>query len=125
MHHIINYLENQGFIRTQNIESLKITLKEEGDLRYFWDENSLGLHIKKDFWDGDPLFYQKMGLTLLKEVAPKLKILYLARNGFMDLEINNYPNLEYLNVSENKRITSLSLQNMPKQIGRASCRERV
>ena len=60
-----------GFSKVDNIELLKITLNEQEDLRYFFENNKLGLHITKQG------FYAEEFEEILSMIDTKqLEVLY-------------------------------------------------
>jgi len=115
------YLVAQGFIKVNSIELLKITLNEEKDLRYFFDEKSLGLHISgtassKNFWyklirhSSD-----KIWDNLIRQgFAPYLKVLYLSSNSITNLNLNgkDFTALSFINLSLSESLEQFTFTNL-------------
>lgn len=82
----------------------------EKRLRYFYDEKIVGLQIE------DATFNQEDWLQLMQTLQPeleKLKILYLNETLIESIELQNIPALEELSILNNKKLTHISLNNLP------------
>ncbi len=103
------YLIAQGFSKVDTIELLKITLNEQNDLRYFFDEKSLGLHIS-----GTAISKIEWDRLIRQGIAPYLKVLYLSSNSITNLNLNGseFSQLSFINLSLSKNLEQLIFINL-------------
>ncbi|MDI9870725.1 TIR domain-containing protein [Flectobacillus roseus] len=109
MHTVEKYLISQQFNKVENIELLKISFSSENtDLRYFWEDDTLGLHINKiDFTHEDWRNLCEQGISRC------LKVLYLSSNSIEVLTFRAYEflNLTFINLSLSEKLSGLTLVN--------------
>lgn len=110
MEKTIAYLQNKGFKITEKIESLKTKQSNREDLRYFWDGNNFGLHISNTDFNNDEWFLLK---NKLKEAKAIVRVLYLGSNKLQSFELSkeDFPMLEFLNLSENQELNIVKINN--------------
>jgi internalin A len=119
----IGFLKELGFKEEKDINKLKISLgfvefDEMGrtskiitpDLRYYWEEGHLGLHIS-DSPDFDQNQWENL-LNGIEVLSPFFKILYIGRTKIEKFKSNEYlVKLEFLNLSENKMLIEVLLED--------------
>lgn len=122
MDDLIHFLKSQNFKTEDNIERLKVTVsgvKHEDfdtdipspDLRYFWDgKATFGLHISIREFSQQEWFELE---SLLRSNDEFVKVLYISGTNLMAFDFGILPNLTFLNLSENKQLISLVLENAP------------
>ncbi len=102
------FLLKQGFKKAEGLDELKMVFVIEGiDLRYYIDEESIGLHIYNanyfvESWD---IIKRQLGNNITK-----LKVLYLGKNSLVGLNLKEAVNLQYLNISENNDLPGLAIE---------------
>jgi GTPase SAR1 family protein len=114
---IVQFLDILGFKQTEDLASLRISVgsvienTEEilnSDSRYFFDEQSLGIHISnEDFAEGD---WQVIEKIIQDE---RLSVLYISNAPFKVLKLGqNSGKLEFLNLSRNELLHKVELNNI-------------
>lgn len=98
-----------GFSKVDTIELLKIMLNGERNLRYFFENNKLGLQItKQGFYDEEFEEIMNMVDTQL------LEVLYISRSHLQEITIDNkkFPKIKFINLSQNEALDALYLNNL-------------
>ncbi len=105
------YLLAQGFSKVDTIELLKITLNEQEDLRYFFENNKLGLHITKQGFYAEE-FWGIMDMIDTKQ----LEVLYISRSYLKELTVDDkrFPNIKFINFNQNNALNKLYFKNLTK-----------
>lgn len=101
------FLIGQGFKQAENLDDIKRVFVSEGkDLRYYLDDESIGLHIyNADYSVGNwGILERQLGSSI-----PKLKVLYLGKNSLIGFNLKFAINLQYLNISENTDLPGLAI----------------
>lgn len=99
-----------GFNKVNDIELLKITYNLNGDdLRYFFDNNVLGLHITKKGFD-DNEFEAIMNLIY----TDQLEVLYISKSSLINLafEGKRFPNIKFINFNQNNALKTLYFESL-------------
>ncbi|MEA5140667.1 hypothetical protein [Arcicella rigui] len=110
MQSLEEYLKRTGFIRiTDNIDPIKITLSEKYDLRYYFDNNRLGLHVSGavERIDAQEVFDYK-------SISNCLEVLYISNTLLKEVIIDGrkFPKLKYVNLSQNVALNRIILKNL-------------
>ena len=103
------YLQVQGFTKVDNIEFLKISADDKYDLRYFFDNNRLGLHI-----NGATQFIDTQEVFEDKNIGEYLEVLYISNTLLKEVIVDDkkFPKLKYVNLSLNKALNRIIFENL-------------
>lgn len=102
------FLIREGFKLAESLDDIKRVFVSEGkDLRYYIDEESVGLHIyNADYSVGN---WDRLKKQLGSNIT-KLKVLYLGKNSLIGFSLKEANRLRYLNISENNDLPGLAIE---------------
>ncbi|MDR6565015.1 MULTISPECIES: TIR domain-containing protein [unclassified Arcicella] len=103
-------LEAKGFNKiSNNIDLIKVTNDDKQDLRCFFDNERLGLHISgvNPNLDVEEILEDK-------EIGQYLEVLYISSSLLQEITIDstNFPMLKYINLNQNDALKTITLNNL-------------